>query len=125
MASDKKMLTEAAAVAVNKSSKSDDKRSFFLGAVGLRNDGVFVFAKNVPATDHVPGHHAETRLVRKMTPDSTVWVARVARKDGRWAMAKPCASCERRLRSAGIRRVVYTIGPEEWGVINLSDHMRK
>jgi tRNA(Arg) A34 adenosine deaminase TadA len=124
MASDKKMLAEAASVAVKKSSHGIDKRSFFLGAVGLRNDGVFVSSRNAASTDLVPDHHAEARLVRKMTPDSTVWVARVARKDGNWAMAKPCPGCERRLRASGVTRVVYTIGPGEWGVIDMKGAVR-
>jgi cytidine deaminase len=124
MASDKKMLTEAASVAVKKSSSRDDMRSFFLGAIGLRNDGVFVSSKNVSAKDLVPHHHAEARLVRKMTPGSTVWVARVARNDGNWAMAKPCPGCETRLRSAGVERVVYTIRPDEWGVIDMKRRYR-
>jgi cytidine deaminase len=121
MASDKKMLIEAANVAIR--SKTNDRkldpRTFLLGAVGLRNDGVYVSARNVSALDVVPDYHAEARLVRKMTPGSTVWVARVTRKDGKWAMAKPCPGCERRLRSAGVERVIYTIGPGEWGVIDM------
>jgi tRNA(Arg) A34 adenosine deaminase TadA len=119
MASDKKMLTEAADVAVKRSPRRRDTRSFFLGAVGVRSDGVFVTAKNLPSTEHCPDHHAETRLVRKMTPDSVVWVARVLQRDGSWAMAKPCPGCERRLRAAGVKRVVYTIGPNEWGTLDL------
>ena len=120
MASDKKMLLEAAAVAIRKTVKESDKRSYFLGAVGMRRDGVIVSSKNLPARDHVPDHHAETRLIRKMTPGSTVWVARVTRRDGQWAMAKPCPGCEIRLKAAGIKRIVYTIGPNEWGVIDIN-----
>lgn len=116
MASDKKMLAEAASAAI----RSKDIRTFLLGAVGLRADGVFVSSRNIPAPEATfeRSHHAETRLARKLTPGSTVWVARVARKDGFWAMAKPCHGCERRLRAAGVSRIVYTIGPNEWGVIS-------
>ncbi len=116
MASDKKMLAEAATAAI----RSKDIRTFLLGAVGLRADGVFVSSRNIPApeTTFERSHHAETRLARKLTPGSTVWVARVARRDGSWAMAKPCRGCERRLRIAGVSRIVYTIGPNEWGVIS-------
>lgn len=117
MASDKKMLAEAASTAI---SGSKDVRTFLLGAVGLRADGVFVSSRNIPAPEATfeRNHHAETRLARKLTPGSTVWVARVARRDGSWAMAKPCRGCERRLRIAGVSRIVYTIGPNEWGVIS-------
>lgn len=88
-----------------------------LGAVGLRNDGVIVYSRNVASSEPAPNHHAETRLVRKLTPRSEVWVARVAKGTGNWAMSKPCKNCEGRLRSAGVERIVYTIGPGEWGVI--------
>ena len=94
-----------------------DNRSFFLGAVGQRNDGVFVSARNISATDYAPNHHAEARLVRKLTPDSIVWVARISKRDGCWAMSKPCLSCEMRMRRSGVKKVVYTIGPNEWGTL--------
>jgi hypothetical protein len=117
MASDKKMLAEAAAAAIR---SSKDARTFLLGTIGLRADGVFVSSRNIPAPNATleGRHHAEARLARKLTPGSTVWVARVARKDGSWAMAKPCVGCERKLRIAGVSRIVYTIGPNEWGVIS-------
>ena len=116
MTSDKKMLTSAASAAI----RNKDNRTFLLGAIGLRADGVFVSSRNIPSLEATfeCKHHAETRLARKLTPGSTVWVARVTRKDGFWAMAKPCRRCERRLRISGVSRIVYTIGPNEWGVIS-------
>lgn len=115
MASDKRMLMSAAETAVITNDRVDI-RTFWLGAVGMRKDGVIVSSRNIAAPDYAPDHHAEVRLARKLTPGSTVWVARVARCDGEWAMAKPCRGCERRLKAAGVSRVVYTIGPGEWGV---------
>jgi tRNA(Arg) A34 adenosine deaminase TadA len=117
MASDKKMLLVAAGVAAQNQNRKIDNRSFLLGAVGQRNDGVIVSSRNIAAADYAPGHHAETRLIRKLTPGSIVWVTRVTRGDGLWALARPCSGCELRLRGAGVERVVYTIGPNEWGVI--------
>jgi len=118
MSIDKRMLTMAAEVAKDNPERYDN-RSFWLGAVGLRNDGVIVTAKNIASTDVVPTHHAEARVIRKLTPDSIIWVARVSKMDGTWTMARPCSGCQRRMRTAGVRKVVYTIGPEEWGTINL------
>jgi len=118
MANDKKMLTQAAAVALGNANRSVDNRTFTLGAVGLRNDGVIVSSRNVSALDYAPDHHAEARLVRKMTPNSIIWVARVL-KNGTWAIAKPCNPCRTRLKAAGVRRVVYTIGHNEWGIMDL------
>jgi tRNA(Arg) A34 adenosine deaminase TadA len=119
-AADKKMLKAAAAAALQGASRGDDIRTFFLGAVGLRNDGVIVASRNVASRDVALSHHAEARLSRKLTPNSEVWVARV-RKNGEWAMAKPCASCQLKLRVAGVTRVVYTIDINEWGVLDLGE----
>lgn len=119
MSSDKKMLQMAARAASQGETRFGQRRQFVLGAVGLRNDGVLVQSRNVASPTPAPEHHAETRLVRKLTPGSTVWVARVSRATGGWAMAKPCPNCERRLRSAGVEKVVYTLAENEWGVISL------
>lgn len=119
MSSDRKMLQMAAVAGTRGEAKGGQRRQFVLGAVGLRNDGVLVRSCNIASPVPAPEHHAETRLVRKLTPGSTVWVARVSRKTGDWAMAKPCPNCERRLRSAGVERVVYTIDANEWGVLSL------
>lgn len=110
------MLTLAARVAVERGNKN---RSFLLGAVGIRNDGVIVTSRNISATDHAPRHHAEARLSRKLTPNSIVWVARVARRDGAWAMARPCQGCQMRMKTVGVEKVFYTIAPGEWGVLEL------
>lgn len=118
MSSDKKMLAMAARSAVVGRGRPGERRQFIIGAVGVRNDGVLVESRNVCAPIPAPEHHAETRLARKLTPGSAVWIARVSKVDGSWAMAKPCPNCERRLRSAGVDRIVYTIGPSEWGVIS-------
>jgi len=109
------MLALAASIAVK--SNLGDCRENFLGAVGLRSDGVIVTARNVSDKKPAPNHHAEARLSRKMTPHSTVWVARV-RNNGEWALARPCRGCQMRMQSVGVSKVVYTIGPGEWGVIN-------
>jgi cytidine deaminase len=119
MSMDKRMLTMAAEVAKDKSEKFDN-RSFYLGAVGLRNDGVLVTAKNIAATNVVLTHHAETRVVRKLTPGSVVWVARVLRSTGEWTLARPCGSCQNRMKTAGVKKVIYTIAPNEWGTLQLN-----
>lgn len=112
------MLCLAANVA-NEGSSKRDNRSFLLGAVGMRNDGVIVSARNIAATDVTPSAHAEARVVKKLTCDSIVWVARVGRGSNSWALARPCEKCQRRMKTAGVRKVVYTIAPNEWGVIQL------
>ena len=118
MSTDRKMLAMAANVAVNSDSNIPQRRKAVLGVVGLRNDGTLVTSFNGPSPFPGESHHAEARVVRKLDRGSEVWVARVKR-DGSWGMAKPCPSCERRLRSSRVTRVVYTVGPDEFGVLEL------
>ena len=113
--SDDDMLSLAAGTALRK----DDRRSFRLGAVGIRNDGALVSSTNGPSPFPCPEVHAEARLCNKLTPGSTVWVARI-RHDGTLGMARPCHTCQKRLRSSGVRRVVYTISDTEHGVLDLN-----
>jgi hypothetical protein len=104
--------------------KTDDRRSFFLGAVGIRFDGAIVRSLN-SSTD-VPNRlaHAEARLAKKLdfgTPE--VYTARLTfagtpGNKGTFALAKPCYSCCKILLSRGVQQVFYSIGPGEYGVIN-------
>lgn len=116
MSIDRRMLVMAASVARDNPEKFEN-RSFCLGAVGLRSDGVIVAARNISARDIVPTHHAEARLIKKLTPDSIVWVARILRSTDKWTTSRPCTSCQSRMRSAGVKKAVYTISHDEWGVI--------
>lgn len=102
-------IAMAAAFAVAK----QDVRAFRLGAVGKRNDGAIVLARNGSGLCRVPSAHAEARLSRKLDVGSTVFVARVLR-DGRWANAKPCLGCFLQLRARGVRRVFYTVGDRQY-----------
>lgn len=97
-------------------SRKSDRRSFLLGAVGRRSDGALVRASNGPSFYPEPCAHAEARLARKLDVGSEVWVARVARGGG-LALAKPCASCQRILRSRGVKRVVFSMSSTEYGVL--------
>lgn len=111
---DKDMLLLAAGVAISK----DDRRTFRLGAIGMRSDGVLVSALNGPTKIPCPGGHAEARLSLKLTFGATVWVARVI-ADGKLALARPCKTCMCRLRSKRVSRIVYTISDDEYGVIDI------
>lgn len=91
-----------------------DNRNFFLGAVGERADGTLVFACNGSQKIVTPKHHCEYRLSRKLDKGSTVYVARTL-SDYTWANSSPCVPCQNALRAIGVRRVYYTIGPDEFG----------
>lgn len=85
----------------------DPRRHFRLGAVGIRKDGKTVSARNSPTPHRNPKAHAEARLARKLTPDSIVFVSRNLH-NGDSAMSKPCKSCQRILKSVGVKKVYYT-----------------
>jgi len=100
-------------------SKRKDERSFWVGALGLRADGAFVSSYNGAARDKCAMIHAETRLCSKLDVGAIVWVARASR-NGDLAMAKPCHNCERMLRRRGVRKVVYSTGPDSFEVLQLN-----
>lgn len=105
--------------AADLSRTGNPKRKSMLGAIGIRNDGAIVTCVNggQPGS-RTPTMHAESRLTRKLDRDSVVYVSRTL-KDSTIALAKPCKGCILRMRAKGVRRVTYTIGPDEWGVIEL------
>ena len=105
--------------AANLAFKRRDKRSHFVGAIGVRADGTRVASYNSPAPMKEPSIHAEARLSRKLDVGATVWVARMS-CNGHLAMAKPCPRCEKALRLRGVRRVIYSTGPESFECLDLS-----
>ena len=60
--------------------------------------------------------HAEADAIRRCghSRGATIYVARIGR-NGEVAMSKPCDHCQELLERHGIKKVVYTIGPNEWG----------
>lgn len=55
--------------------------------------------------------HAEIHALKKLWPSERKNVKLYSlrfSKGGKWAMAKPCANCEKFLREAGVKVVYYT-----------------
>lgn len=103
-------------------SRGNKHRRAFVGAVGIRADGTVVISWNGSSAgttyERCPTAHAERRLCRKLGYGaSVVYVARSRRENGSMAMSRPCADCERVLRSRGVKRVEYTISDNEFGVM--------
>lgn len=103
-------------IAASFASRREDHRSFFVGAAGIRNDGVLVVSRNSASTDITPDVHAEARLCNKLTTGSVVYVARRL-KSMCYANAKPCSCCRLRMKSLGVKKAYYTISDNEFGVI--------
>lgn len=116
------LLHQAAEVALP--SSDIDYRDYWLGAVGVREDGVIVSAKNGAASFRttiksyqlLPTSHAEGRVLRKLGKGGTIFVARVSKKDRCWAMARACSICQVQLKAAKVKRVYYTIDSNHYGV---------
>lgn len=116
------LLLQAAQVALPSTDK--DYRDYWLGCVGVREDGAIVSAKNGAAEFHttvrschlLPDSHAEGRVLRKLGKCGTIFVARVSKKDGSLAMAAPCPMCAIRIKSFKVKKVHYTVNPNQYGV---------
>lgn len=115
-------LLEAAELAVPTS--TTDLRSFWLGAIGIRRDGVVVssrngavsFSSSVQMINVNVTSHAETRLLRKLGKDGVIFVSRVLRKDRSLAMARPCPDCQLKIRAHRVKKVYYTINNNQYGL---------
>lgn len=107
------MLSKAAALAA---SSKDTEKNFFLASIALREDGVYVHSTNSTVVDRKqPSAHAEARVLRKAGYGAVLWVARIRKKDGEWAIARPCKTCQALIENKGVKKVYYTIAPGEWG----------
>lgn len=104
------MLKLASEIAVSDISK----KNFYLGCVILRTDGAVVTAHNGKTEKPHPMKHAEARALKKADYGCTMYVARIAQGD--WANARPCKKCELLIRNRGVKKVVYTISPNEYGI---------
>jgi cytidine/deoxycytidylate deaminase-like protein len=94
----------------------DIKRKAFVGAVAIRRDGTMVMSRNGSTpwpNGKSPSCHAEKKCLRKSGYGSTVYVARVKR-DGSFALAKPCCHCMPALRAMGVEMVYWTVNNTEW-----------
>lgn len=119
------LLREAAKIAV---AENFNKKNFLLGAIGIRKDGVAVAAKNGAVISSayedyriISDAHAEVRVIRKLGKQGTIYVARVLKKDGTLAMARPCGGCQLRIAAAQVKKVFYTIDENHYGVFSYID----
>jgi len=62
--------------------------------------------------------HAEVDCLKRMNFQAKNCVLHVARlrKGGGFGLAKPCANCATMIESSGVKKVIYTISDDEFGV---------
>lgn len=108
-------------IAANLARKKNDldKRAYFIGAIAIRGDGTMVSAVNGSDTARNRQIHCEYRICKKIDHGATVYLARIGLSDGKFRIAKPCRNCRKVLRSKKVKKVYYTIGPNEYGVLYL------
>lgn len=98
--------------------KSDlDRREYLLGAIAVRGDGTMVASINGSNIEPNRNTHAEYRVCLKIDHGATIYVARIRLKDGAFALAKPCHSCQKMMKSKKVKKIYYTIGPKEYGIM--------
>jgi tRNA(Arg) A34 adenosine deaminase TadA len=125
MANSYRRLQEAHTVAAAEEIKGKAlgvKQESYHGAIVVTKDSTAV-AVNVTTQDRrLPDHHAEVRAMKKVPPSAlhgaTLYVARSC--GGKWGDSRPCSSCDRAIRKAGVRRVVYTNSGNVMGVLTYS-----
>jgi cytidine deaminase len=79
--------------------------------------------KNSPKISGIPlnrcSTHAEVAVTRTMDArGSTVYIARIGR-NGEPALAKPCKACQQHMHDIGVKRAVWTISRNSYGVTDL------
>jgi tRNA(Arg) A34 adenosine deaminase TadA len=104
-------------IAAKRAAKNRDRRTFYVGAIGIRNDGTMVMAWNGSSKDPNRVAHAEYRLASKLDQGAVVYVARICVGKWTFGLAKPCRACQKILKSKKVRKIFYSIGPDEYGVI--------
>lgn len=109
-----------------KIANNNDGRTFNLGAVGIRSDGVIVCARNGKSfstkTEYFIKNiksHAEGRVIRKLNKNSIIYLTRII-NDG-YAIAKPCDGCSILIKAKKIKKVYYTIDNYTYGVWDVSN----
>ncbi len=111
MANPKQVLARAARLAYT----IDGNKDYLFGCLAFRDDGTEVRSRNQRVRGPHPQAHAEARVLRKAGMNAILYVARVTR-DKKWGLAQPCKTCQTLIRNRRVKRVFYTIGPNEFGV---------
>lgn len=105
----------------------NDPRNFWLGAVGIRQDGCIVYSRNGSAIHHetafnnrtIASVHAEGRILRKLGKGGVIYVARVSKLTRKLAMARPCGFCQANISAMNVKKVFYSINECQYGVWDL------
>lgn len=65
-------------------------------------------------------YHAEAEAISRASGDlsgAVIFVARINKK-GLWSFSRPCTRCMKLIKSAGIKKIIYTTGRENYELSN-------
>lgn len=99
----------------------NNKRTFYLGAIGKRRDGAIVRSHNeatAPMQHYRPilRAHAEGRCIVKLGKEGILYIARVRRIDLKYGNSMPCKMCQIIIRAARTKVVYHTIDHNCYGI---------
>jgi deoxycytidylate deaminase len=97
----------------------DKNKNYLLMAMAERSDGAVVISPNALTKIPMYAAHAEARVLKKADANCILYVARVLRETGDWAISKPCPRCQALIRARHVKKVYYTIEPNKYGVWNV------
>lgn len=128
--------------AVKRVKTTCDKLTAHLVAVIVKGGSIISWSSNLPKmnaytaimTDNPDcfSIHAEVAAIFRARQKTDLrgckmFVARITKDNkitqspGKIALAMPCKTCARAIANYGIKRVIYTIGPNEFGTLNITD----
>lgn len=128
--------------AVKRVTTTCDKLTAHLVAVIVKGGSIISWSSNVPKmnaytsimTDNPDcfSIHAEVGAIFRARQKTDLrgckmFVARITKDNkitqsrGQIALAMPCKTCMRAITNYGIKRVIYTIGPNQFGTLNIID----
>lgn len=99
----------------SKIKNSIHRKKFIFGAVSVRHDGSITVSNNICTKTPNKNAHAEKRVLAKAGMGSVLYLVRL-RRDGTWGSAKPCKHCQQLIKNKKVRKVVYSISENNYGV---------
>lgn len=118
----------------------NDLKNFYVGAVGIRQDGVIVASQNGAFIQHpsvtmpfktkrfrFPEAHAEAKLCKKLGKNGIIFVVRLSKnpQNKEYKMARPCETCMVRLINSKVKKIYYTFDNDHYGVIDMKNMTEK
>lgn len=97
------------------SGRTKDK-GYHLASVCIRSDGSITKGHNTRSNDQNRFVHAEAKSILKAGHGAKLLIVVRVFADNTLALAKPCNSCQRLIKQYKVKKVIYSISNNEFGV---------